>query len=380
MEWDADVEAGVVVGPEALAQLVGIHRGVAAVAGVGVGGFAVPVVVEPSCARAPAAVDVEFDPAGDQAVVAGGLVGAGEGGEALSVVANLLDRAVLRAPQREDADRQVAVREHVRVGVPRPLSDPGILAAGHALGVEGVGQRADALALLVRAEPGDETRDESHRGFLEHAGGLTGGVAVDGASRRIGCVPGDPRHLERNRVGRAVVPHRVHQPDGPALVDLVQIRRVDVAHLLQLALVPATAPHPLPLAHGRGLFGHHPLHVRDVLDVRVAHVEVVETVRASAREVHMRVHQPGGDRASRQIDALGPGTHHRLDLRRRPHGDHALAPHRNRFGHAALRVEGDDGAARQDEIRLRLGFTGASGHDHARRQGGERCRPAIRHQ
>ncbi len=83
---------------EALAQLVGIHGGIAAVAGVGAGEFAVPVVVEPGRASTAAAVDVELHAARDEAVVPCGLVGAGEGREVLRVGAYLLDRGVQLAP------------------------------------------------------------------------------------------------------------------------------------------------------------------------------------------------------------------------------------------------------------------------------------------
>ena len=132
------------------------------------------------------------------------------------------------------------------------------------------------------------------------------------------------------------MPHRVHEPDGPPLVHRVEIGGVDVPHLLQLALVPAGAPHPFALAHTTHLFGHHGLHVGDVLDVRVAHVETVEAVRAPAREVDVRVHHPGGDRASRQIDTACLRSRQGLDFGRRADSHHPLATHRNRFGQAAL--------------------------------------------
>ena len=83
---------------EALPQLVGIHGGIAAVAGVGAGEFAVPVVVEPGRAGPAAAVDVQLDAARDEAVVPCGLVGAGEGREVFSIGAHLLDRGVQLAP------------------------------------------------------------------------------------------------------------------------------------------------------------------------------------------------------------------------------------------------------------------------------------------
>ena len=115
-------------------------------------------------------------------------------------VARFLER-VRAPPQREDAHRQTAPIEHVAIGVPvverilevvvETTPETGLLGARHALAVEFLRHRADRVAQCAAGRRRDVLRHQRNRGFLEDAGRLARGVAVDDAARRVRRVARD---------------------------------------------------------------------------------------------------------------------------------------------------------------------------------------------
>ena len=80
--------------------------------------------------------------------------------------------------------------------------------------------------------------------FLEDAGGVAVGVAVNRTGARIGCGSSDVRKPERERVGNSVMAGGVGEPDGVVRGNRVEIGGCDVAMLGELALVPSRARDP----------------------------------------------------------------------------------------------------------------------------------------
>ena len=233
------------VGAKPAAELRRVHGRVPAVPHVDVCPIPVPVVVEPRGTRAAAPVDVELDPTRNEVVVTGRLVGACELRQAVRVGTHLFQRPVTSPPEREDADRQIAVLLDIPVGCPRSGADARVLRSGHAFRVEVASELAYALTRGVGSERWDEAGHESLCRLLEDAGGPSVRVPIDRPTRRVGRVCVDSGHFESPRVGDAVVAHRVGQPDGVTVGDLVHVGRVDVTELLELPLVPSASPDPL---------------------------------------------------------------------------------------------------------------------------------------
>ena len=63
---------------------------------------------------------------------------------------------------------------------------------------------------------------------------------------------------------------------------------------------------------------------------------------------------PGVAVRPREVDALGCRAREALDLRSRADGDDAAAADRERLGNAIFRIHGQDPAARQDPIGVRV--------------------------
>ncbi|MEJ0039518.1 MAG: hypothetical protein WDO68_26320 [Gammaproteobacteria bacterium] len=100
---------------------------------------------------------------------------------------------------------------------------------------------------LLRREIGNQSAHESRSLLLQHAGGFTIRTAVNGAARRIRCVTGNACRTQRRAVGDGVVTHGVGQQDWIVRRYRIEVLRVDVAMLRELALVPAAASDELAL-------------------------------------------------------------------------------------------------------------------------------------
>jgi len=120
-----------------------------------------------------------------------------------------------------------------------------IFDGGNAFAVQHLLNVEDALTHLLGGGGRDEAGDGLHGGvFFEDAGGVTAGVAVDGAGGGVRCAGGDVGQLEGERVGDSVVAGGVDEPDGIVGGDSIEIGGGDVATLGELAFVPAGTADP----------------------------------------------------------------------------------------------------------------------------------------
>ena len=311
--------------------------------------IAVPVIVHPGGARPAAAVDHEFDTTGDQTIVAGRFVRPGKRPHTLRQRLRVAQVSPA-APQDEYPDREVAIGEHVGVRVPGCLPDAGVLHPGHALGVEGLRQVAHAFAHLLGAHRWNQTVDQPLGALLQHARGVAVGVVIDGAAGRIRGVAGNAGKLHRQAVGGAIVPHGVRQPHGVVGSDRVEVGCGDVAQLLELALVPATAADPVAGLGLRDTLGDLVDHIGDRSHTWVTEIEYEHARGAAVAEVSVSVEQPRRCRPATEIDPAGGYTDQCVDLGARADRDDATVLHRNGLGNAIGGVDGDDLAVDQRDV------------------------------
>ena len=181
--------------------------------------------------------------------------------------------------------------------------------------------------------------------------GLSALVAVDRASGRVRGVLVDAGELERDRVGDAVVAHRVREPHRVLRRHRVEVRGVDVALLFELALVPARTLDPLARLGLLGAEAHEPRRIRGALDVRIAQVHDVEKLDASPGEVHVGVEEAGRDRAAGELDPFGAFTSEALDLGTRSHREDSTVADGHRLRDRVVGVDGEDRSADEDPVR-----------------------------
>src|SRR5271167_399816 len=140
---------------------------------------------------------------------------------------------------------ELALVEEGFVRIPVDLFDVRVFDGGHAFAVQQLLNVKNPLSHLFGGGDWDEAGDRLHgRHFLEDAGGVAVGVAVNRTGAWIGCGNSDVRKLERERVGNSVMAGGVGEPDGVVRGNGVEIGGRDVAVFGELALVPSRARDP----------------------------------------------------------------------------------------------------------------------------------------
>ena len=208
---DTDVEPGVMVPLDQGSNGVGVAGRIALVAPIHLRQVPVPVIVEPSGSGSAAPIDIEFDAAGNQPIIAGRLV---RPGHRRSLRDQLLGRrhTLAPGPEDEDPDRQPAIGQRLSIRIPGFARDTRILDAGHALGVHRPGQLFHPVDHHAFGRWRNQMRHQVLSGFFENASRSTVRVSVDRTGRRILGPTSHAGQLEGGGVGHAVVPGGLRQP------------------------------------------------------------------------------------------------------------------------------------------------------------------------
>ena len=152
----------------------------------------------------------------------------------------------------------------------------------------------------------DQAGDGLHGGvFFEDAGGITMGVAVDGAGAGVRCAGGDVGQLEGERVGDSVMAGGVDEPDGIVGGDGVEIGGGNVTVFGELALVPAGAGDPFArLGEGDLSF-----YTGDNFSYRtgIRQLDSVKFFDASVSNVRVGVDKARGGGMTVEVDDAGAG-------------------------------------------------------------------------
>ncbi len=207
----------------------------------------------------------------------------------------------------------------------------------------------DSGALLLRRGRRDEVEHRILCRLLQHAGRHAARVAIDGAGDRIRGLRRDVGESQGDRVRHAVMAGGVHQPYGIFGRYRVEIGRLEIAPLGELALIPAVALQPFARLEARNPRAH-PAH--DLGDRRcIAKMHVVELLDAAVGDVGMAVDEPRGCRTSVQIDPQRCGAGEAQDLPVRADRDDLSVADRQGLGDGVARIHGQNVSVEQQQLR-----------------------------
>ena len=302
-----------------------IERRVAAIACVDLNALSVPVVVYPGSARSTAAVHEHFDSAGHQ-------IAAGSRRRRLWKYSESPHQRLCRGavrfdvPEYADMGGQLALRSQCRIRLPFGQTDPRVLDRRHALAAHEREAGEDPRAALLGGPWRNESQHGAHCRFLEDTGRPSRAIAIDGARRRCHAVGRNARELKGEAVRNAVVPGRVHEPDGIRRRHGIEVAGLDVPTLHELALVPAAAPQPFTGLQLRDACRDAPRDLPNALGI--AQLYGIQLARAALEDVRVRVHEPGSSRPAVQIDHRGAPLGERANLAVGADCDDAPVAHR----------------------------------------------------
>src|SRR5216683_5406314 len=226
-------------------QLIGLHDQDAADLGIiGIG------LEHGGGARTERAVGDHFESAGLEPRVGGAPIGA--------LVFQVMERLGEVQPFR-DADGELAIPFELLVG--EEIFPSGIILNGSDAILGEIGQnQGDSAAALLDAGVRDARADKVHgRTFLEHAGELSGGVALEFAAGRIGRVLIEFGELEGERIGDGDVARNLGQQHGILGGHVVELPLAGKLLFRPERVIPAGAGDPIAFlvrsdAGGEALF------------------------------------------------------------------------------------------------------------------------------
>ena len=212
---------------------------------------------------------------------------------------------------------------------------------------------AVALQPLVRGEgrPRAGLAERAPRPIRDAAVEIAVRVAIERPARRIGCVPGDARHLERLAVVVRRVTAAVVDGDRMVLRHLVEVVDVQLAPVLHLGVVEEIAVDPRArrrLARLRAELvddaaDGHELDVERIADEDLVKEDV-------ALEVIVAIGESGDDRHLPGVEPLRARARERRHVPGAADGHEPAGLHRERVGSGSAGVDGVDPGVEDDEI------------------------------
>ena len=284
---------------------------------------------------------------------------ASEAHEAISlVIFDLLQRAIQVAGPLQGVVH-LSADEHLPFAVGVEVGADGVHAA-HVVVVES----GDAASGENRLGGGDVVAHHLHRGLgdmppqhvhgtvvVEHPAWLAAVLPLDHPADRVRRVGGDASDLERQAVGRAVVPALLYDPDRVAWRNGIEIVAVGepLAHRKKIPLYPLAL---WGLSHSLGQFGLEVVHGLDLWR-HEGHVEALQL--PPDLQMVVGVNQTRGHRFAAQVQHLGLLAAQGQYLLVRPHSLDEAILDRHRLGDGVVDVHGDDLAVDQGQVGCQFG-------------------------